>query len=72
MKPEGDKRVVVRENDVGLFSYGVDQFFAPASEDEGHWPDGFWSPVSEGGYYDTADDAERGARGEVDWLRNSN
>jgi len=68
MKLEGDRRVVVRRNDIGLFSYGLDQFFGPAPEDEGQWPDGFWHPVAEGGYYATAEEAEDGARSEIDWL----
>lgn len=72
VKPEGDRRVIIQRNDVNLFSYTVEQFFGPAEEDEGQWPDGFWTPITEGGYYASAEEAEKGARGEIDWLRNSN
>jgi hypothetical protein len=57
-KREGDRRLSVRRNDAGFFSFVVEKFFAPASEDEGQWPDGFWSPYFVGGYYQTADEAE--------------
>jgi hypothetical protein len=72
VKDTGDRRLIVTGNDVGLFSYVVERFFGPAEEDEGQWPDGFWAPESQGGYYQTADDAERGARQDVDWLRKRN
>jgi hypothetical protein len=68
-KREGDWRLIVRRSDAGFFSFVVEHYFAPASEDEGVWPNGFWSPKFEGGYYQTADEAERDACQQIDWLR---
>ena len=39
------------------------------TEGDGHW---FWTPVSESGLYASAEDAERGARLELPWLRDEN
>ena len=69
LNPEGDRRIQIAQSDAGLFSFWVEKFFGPAEEDEGYRPDGFWHPAAHHGYYPTADDAERGARGEIDWLR---
>jgi hypothetical protein len=69
MKDEGDWRLIIRRNDAGFFSFVVEQFFPPAPEDEGQWPDGFWSPDFEGGYYQTADEAERDACRQIGWLQ---
>jgi hypothetical protein len=47
----------------------VERFFGPAEEDEGTWPDGFWSPDFVSGYYQSADEAEGDACQQIDWLR---
>jgi hypothetical protein len=65
----GTERLVVVGNDAGLFSYAVERFFGPAEEDEGEWPDGFWAPDGQAGYYQSAAEAEQSARMSIDWLR---
>ncbi|MGH7023665.1 MAG: hypothetical protein ACREEB_08755 [Caulobacteraceae bacterium] len=69
VKDGGDRRLVVLGNDLGLFTFTVEQFLDP-SEEPGLL-EGCWTPTSGGGYYQSADEAERDARQEIDWLRQS-
>jgi hypothetical protein len=49
----------------GLFRFSLEQYFGPASEDEGQWPDGFWQEIKHSGLFESADEAAREARASI-------
>jgi hypothetical protein len=65
--PSGAKRLLVQEKD-GMFRFLVERFYGPAEEDEGIWPDGFWTEEGYSGYFGTAEEAELGASHDPRWI----
>ncbi|MGE6784609.1 hypothetical protein ACQKGL_19030 [Ensifer adhaerens] len=45
------RAVVEQSEHHGLFRYSIEQYFGPAEEDEGQWPQGFWQATSRSGLY---------------------
>lgn len=51
-------RAIVEQSEKhGLFRYSVEQYFGPASEDEGQWPNGFWQEIKRSGLYASVTEA---------------
>ncbi|WP_036840896.1 hypothetical protein [Pleomorphomonas oryzae] len=59
-------RVVIEQSEEhGLFRYSVEQYFGPAEEDEGLWPQGFWQAQSHSGLYDSVVGVVKEARASI-------
>lgn len=63
------RAVVEQSESHGLFRYAIERFFGPAEEDEGHWPDGFWSREERSGLYASFVDAQNEAQSSLDQFR---
>jgi hypothetical protein len=59
-------RAVIEQSEKhGLFRYSVEQYFGPAEEDEGEWPEGFWQAQSHSGLYDSAVEVVKEAQASI-------
>jgi hypothetical protein len=59
------RAVIEQSENHGLFRYSVEQYFGPAEEDEGQWPEGFWQVQSHSGLYDSAGEVVKEARASI-------
>lgn len=56
-------RAVIEQSEKhGMFRYCIEQYFGPAEEDEGQWPEGFWQANSRSGLYDSVVQTVKQAR----------
>ncbi|HWW24780.1 MAG TPA: hypothetical protein VNZ85_02670 [Caulobacter sp.] len=54
----------------GLFRFDEVKWVGPYVDDEnGYEEEGYWSPITRSGLYDSAEAAERDARAQIPWLR---
>jgi hypothetical protein len=66
-KSDGRHRAVVETRvEERLFRFCIEEYFDPAPDDEGQWRDGFWSPCSISGLYDSAEEAMSAATDELE------
>jgi hypothetical protein len=62
---DGKRELLILVNTRSLFTYEENALIT----EEGHT---FWTPTGGGGWYDSAEAAERDARSEIAWLRTEN